>query len=147
VGGGSKDARGVTQLVVLDNEAIQALRDPAHPKHRHVIGHVQILVDRKRRAVEITIVAPTAIRVEAGWDRSAPSWALPNRLRITDAPLETQQANAAAAIRNRTGVSVGDAHAGAVIRSAVADRVTVVTSDPADMRLAAGDRAITVVVI
>src|ERR1035437_8510234 len=49
----------------------------------------------------------------------------------------------AAAIRSRTGVSVADAHLGAVIQSAPAGQITVVTSDPGDMRLVAGDRDIT----
>ena len=42
-------------------------------------------------------------------------------------------------------ISVADAHLGAVIQSATVDRITVVTSDPGDMRLAAGDKDITVV--
>jgi hypothetical protein len=76
----------MTRLVILDNEAVQALQDPAH-------------------------------------------------------------ASTAAAIRNQTGVSVADAHLGAVIQSAPADQVTVVTSEPGDMRLVAGDRKITVAAI
>jgi hypothetical protein len=90
---------------------------------------------------------PTAVRVEAGWDRTASAWAFPNRLRITDMPLDSLYANSAAAIRNRTGVSVADAHLGAAIHAALADRITVVTSDPDDMRLVAGDRQIIVVAI
>jgi len=98
-------------------------------------------------ASSIDLVVPTAVRVEAGWERTSPAWAFPNRLRIADVPLDTAHANAAAAIRDRTGVSLADAHVGAVIQSSRAARVTVVTSDPGDMRLAAGDRAITVVAI
>jgi hypothetical protein len=62
-------------------------------------------------------------------------------------PLDSVHANTAASIRNRTGVSVADAHLGAVIRSAPADRITVVTSDPDDMRLVAGHQPIIVVPI
>jgi hypothetical protein len=137
----------MSRLVVLDNEPVQALRDPAHRKHRQVVSQVQIVASRKRRAAAIYMVVPTAVRVEAGWERTSPAWALPNRLRITDIPLDSAHANAAAAIRNRTAVSVTDAHLGAVIRSAAAAQVTVVTSDPGDTRLVAGDRAITVVAI
>jgi len=75
------------------------------------------------------------------------AWAFPNRLRIGDVALDSTCANIAAAIRKRTGVSVADAHSGAVIHTAHADRISVVTSDPADMRAVAGDRAITVVAI
>jgi hypothetical protein len=137
----------MTRLVVLDNEAVQALQDPAHPKHRQVVSHAQVVASRKRRAVAIEVTVPTAVRVEAGWDRTSPAWAFPNRLRIADIPLASASASTAAAIRSRTGVSVADAHLGAVIQSAPAGPVTVVTSDPADMRLVAGDRSVDVAVI
>jgi hypothetical protein len=137
----------MTHLVVLDCEAIQALQDPSHPKHRRVVSHTQVVASRKRRAVAIQMMAPTAVRVEAGWDRTSPAWAFPNRLRITDSPLDTTNANTAAAIRDRTGVSVADSHLGAVIQSAPHNQITVVTSDPGDMRLVAGDKTITVATI
>ena len=135
----------MTHLVVLDCEAIQALRDPGHPKHRRVVSHAQVVASRKRRAVAIQMVVPTAVRVEAGWDRASPAWVFPNRLRIADSPLDTASANAAADIRDRTGVSVADSHLGTVIQSAPHSQITVVTSDPGDMRLVAGDKKITVV--
>jgi hypothetical protein len=72
---------------------------------RRVVSHAQVVASRKRRAVAIQMVVPTAVRVEAGWDRTAPAWAFPNRLRITDRPLDTASANTAAGIRDRTGVS------------------------------------------
>ncbi len=89
----------MSRLVLLDNEAVQALRDLSHPKHRKVISYVQVIADRKRRAEAINAAVPTAVRVEAGWDRTSPTWALPNRLRIADVPLDTQHANSAATIR------------------------------------------------
>jgi len=58
-----------------------------------------------------------------------------------------EQANTAASIREPTQASVADAHLGAVIRSSVAEQVTVVSSDPGDVRVVAGDRRITVVTI
>jgi hypothetical protein len=72
---------------------------------------------------------------------------VPSRLRIADIPLASAEASAAAAIRSRTGVSVADAHIGAVIQSARAGQVTVVTSGRGDMRLVAGDNNITVAAI
>jgi hypothetical protein len=137
----------VNRLVVLDNEAVNALADPAHSKHRRVVSYAQVVVSRKRRAAAIDVVVPTAVRVEAGWDRTAPSWAFLNGLRITDILLDTVGANVAAAIRQRSAVSVADAHLGAAIQTASADQITVLTSDPGDMRLVAGDRDITVVAI
>jgi hypothetical protein len=82
----------MTRLVMLDNEAMQALRDPAHPKHRHVVSHAQAVASRKRRAAAIEVVVPTAVRVEAGWDRTSPAWAFPNHLRIADVPLDAANA-------------------------------------------------------
>jgi hypothetical protein len=137
----------MTHLVILDCEAIQALRDPGHPKHCRVVSQAQVVAKRKRRAVAIQMVVPTAVRVEAGWDRTSPAWVLPNRLRIADNPLDTANANTAVAIHDRTGVSVADSHVGAVIQSAPHSQVTVVTSDPGDMRLVAGDKNVIVVAI
>jgi predicted nucleic acid-binding protein len=135
------------RLVVLDNEACQVLADAAHRKHRQVVSHVQMVANRKRRAAAIEVVVPSAVRVEAGWDRTSPAWVFPNRLRIADLPLDTAGASIAAAIRNQSGVSVADAHLGAVIQAAQADQITVVTSDPGDMRLVAGDRNIAIAAI
>ena len=137
----------MSRLVLLDNEAVQALVDPAHPKHRQVVSQAQVVASRKRRAMAIDLAVPTAVRVEAGWDRSSSVWAFPNRLRIADVPLDTAHANTAATIRNLTRVSVADAHMGAAIQASPADRITVVTSDPADMRLVAGDKDVTIVAI
>ena len=93
------------------------------------------------------MVIPTAVRVEAGWDRTSPAWVFPNRLRIADSPLDTASASTAASIRNETGVSVADSHLGAVIQSAHDDQITVVTTDPREMRLVAADTDITVAAI
>ena len=138
----------MSRLVVLDNEAVQALRHPAHAKHRRVVSLAQVVASGKRRAATVEVAVPTAVRVEAGWDRTSPAWVFPNRLRIADVPLAAARASTAAAIRHRTGVSVADTHLGAVIQSTSAGRqITVVTSGPGDMRLVAGDRDITVVAI
>ena len=137
----------MSSLVLLDNEAVQALGAVAHPKHRRVLSYVQVVTQRKRRAVQVNVATPTTVRVEAGWDRSAASWSFPNSLRIDDAVLDASQANSAASIRAGTGVSVADAHLGAVIRSTPVLQITVVTSDPSDARIVAGDRRITIVTI
>ena len=136
-----------SHLVLLDNEAVQALADPAHRKHPHVVSHAQVVASRKRRAVPITIAVPTAIRVEAGWNRNSPAWTFINRLRIADIPLDAPYADVAAGIRHAAQVSVADAHIGAVVQSAPADRISVISSDPADMRRITGDRNVIVVTI
>lgn len=137
----------MSRLVVLDNEPVQALADPAHPKHRQALSQLQVVASRKRRAMPISIAVPTAVRVEAGWDRTSPAWAFLNRLRILDVPLDATNASLAAGIGSRVSISVADAHVGAVVQASTADDITVVTSDPGDMRLAAGDRAVTIVPI
>jgi hypothetical protein len=137
----------MTRCVVLDNEAVQALQDQRHRKHRQVVSHVQVVADRKQRGLAVEIVVPTAVRVEAGWDRTSAEWAFPNRLRIGDRPLDSSAANSGATVRRRTGVSVADAHVGAVIHAGAADQVTVVTSDPNDIRAVAEGRHVTIVSI
>jgi len=76
----------MSRIVVLDNEAVQALQNPAHPKHRRVVSLAQVVASRKRRAATVEVAVPTAVRVEAGWDRTSPEWVFPNRLRIADVP-------------------------------------------------------------
>jgi hypothetical protein len=137
----------MSRVVVLDNEAVEALSDPHHAKHARVVSHLQVVTQRQRRAVPIRVITPTAVRVEAGWDRTAPRWAFANQLRISDDALDATRANVAAAIRNAAGVSVTDAHIGATIRSIVLDPVTVVTSDPDDILAVAGTTPVTVVSI
>jgi predicted nucleic acid-binding protein len=137
----------MTRLVVLDNEAVQALASPRHPKHKRALSYVEVVERRKRNAATISLLAPTSVRVEAGWDRSSAQWAFLNRLRIIDACLDSASANAAAAIRERVQVSVADAHIGATVQTAPDADITVVTSDPEDIRKVVGDRLVTVVVI
>ena len=138
----------MSHLVVLDNEAVQALSHPSHKKHVHVMSHVQVVVaDRKGRGLPVTVVVPTAVRVEAGWDRTMPEWAFLNRLLIGDITLDGWSANIAASICQVARVSVADAHIGAVFQAAAAAKVTVITSDPRDIRRVAGDREVNVVTI
>ncbi|HVA43366.1 MAG TPA: hypothetical protein VNF50_07790 [Acidimicrobiales bacterium] len=137
----------MSTLILFDNEAVQALGDPNHPKHRRVLSHVEVVAQRRRRAVPVTLAVPTTVRVEAGWDGMDRRWALANHLRITDEPLGPAQANVAAGIRSRTGVSVTDAHLGAVIRATSVTNITVLTSDTKDVRAVAGARAVKVIAV
>ena len=121
------------RTVLLDNEAVTALADPTHHKHRVVLAHLSGVVARRQKGAAARVVVATAVRVEAGWDRSAPGAAAINRYRVGDAPLDGTTANLAAGIVNRTGVSVADAHTGAVVRSLTGDDIVVLTSDPQDM--------------
>jgi hypothetical protein len=122
------------RTVVLDNEAVQALADPAHPKHRRVLAVVEAAAARNlRRAGTVALVVPTCVRVEAGWNRRDPGAAVINRLRIDDVALDTLAANEAAGIRASLRVSVIDAHLGAVL-GAMAGPHAVLTSDADDLQ-------------
>ena len=136
------------RTVLLDNEAVQALSSSTHPKHARVIAHVQVVAQRKRKAIPLDVLVPTAVRVEAGWDRRAPSAALINRLRIADAQLDTAIANVAAELVARHHVSVADAHIGATT-ARVADRgaVAIITSDPDDIGAVTDPVPVTIVTI
>lgn len=133
------------RAVVLDNEAVQALARHDHDKHQAVLAHLAGVVTRRRRGAGVVAVVPTAVRVEAGWDRSDPGAAAINRFRVLDVALDTDLANRAAGIVTRTGVSVADAHLGAVARTSTASDVVVLTSDPRDVGRACEPRNVTVV--
>jgi hypothetical protein len=137
----------VTQLVLLDCEAVQAIGDRTHRKHESVLARVKRVAVHKQRRELISVAVPAAVRVEAGWDRTSSRWAFANQLEIPEIALVGGQADAAAGIRARTKVSVADAHLGAAIQLADADRVTVITSDPRDIRAVAGDKRTDIIAI
>jgi len=120
--------------VVLDNEAIQGLLDPQHPKHRRVVALLTEANRRNlRRAGRVMVIVPTAVRVEAGWDRSDPAGANANRLaRPRDHALNTTAADRATQLRAEANVSVVDACVAEAAETAPRP-VVIVTSDAQDM--------------
>lgn len=120
------------RMIVLDNEAVQALADPRHPKHRTVVAHLAGGATRRRRGRNVEVIVPTTVRVEAGWDRSAPSAAAINRFPIGDHPLDSPAADVAAAINRASSTGVADAHLGATVRALGPAETVVLTSDPVD---------------
>ena len=125
-----KEAR----TVVLDNEAVQALVDATHRKHRRVLAAVEVTAARNlRRAGSVRLVVPTAVRVEAGWDRRARRSAAINRLKVDDRPLDRHAADAGAEVVSTLGVSVADAHLASVLTT-ISGPHAVLTSDTADVR-------------
>ncbi len=133
------------RTLVLDNEAVHALLDADHPKHRVVIAHFAGVVSRRRRGRTVTVVVPTAVRVEAGWDRSSPSSATANRFGVGDESLDAPSADQAARIRTAAQVSVADAHIGVVMQTLDADEIVVLTSDPGDMERVAAPKRVTAI--
>lgn len=133
------------RTILLDNEAVAVLADPLHRKHRHALAHLQAVIVRRRNAAPTRVIVPTAVRVEAHWDRTDPTTAGMNRFRILDAALDRPAADLAASIARRAGVSVADAHLGAVARSLIGDDLVVLTSDPRDMVKVSAPQRITAV--
>jgi hypothetical protein len=125
--------------LVLDNEAVQALGDVRHGKHRRALAFVEVVNQRHaRRRQPISVLIPVAVRVETGWDRTSPGAAGLNRIsRARDVSLDSHAANRAAQLRAAESVSVVDATV-AQAAEAAEGPVVVITSDRADMqRLAA----------
>jgi predicted nucleic acid-binding protein len=128
------------RTIVFDHEAAQALVDPRHRKHRIVTAHLAGVAVRRRRT-RVDAVVPTAVRVEAGWDRTS---AAAGRFRIRAAPLDARAADVAAKVVATTGVSVADTHVGAAAR-ATDGEVVVLTSDPGDIVRVAGPKSVVAV--
>jgi hypothetical protein len=126
-------------VVVLDNEAVQALGAVTHPKHRRVLSFIDEINRRnQRRRQRIRVVVPVAVRVEAGWDRTARDAALVNRLaQARDVVLDGSAADRAAQLRRAAAVSAVDATVGQAAEAAAAPAV-ILTSDAADMARLAG---------
>jgi hypothetical protein len=120
--------------VVLDNEAVQALAAVTHPKHRRVLAFIEAVNQRNQRRRSVTgILVPVAVRVEAGWDRTAHGSSLVNRLaRARDVVLDGHAADRASQLRAAAGVSVVDATVAQAAESAPSATV-ILTSDVADM--------------
>lgn len=123
------------RVLVLDNEAAQALADPDSPKHRTALQYVDALAVRKSRRVSSRIVLPTVVRVEAGIDRRAAGSAAFNRLQIRDVLVTGALADQAAALRVVVGGSAVDAcvAATAADESRAGAVVTVLTADLTDI--------------
>lgn len=138
--------RTAQRCLVLDNEAVQALQVPTHPKHRTVMAHLAAVVVRRGRGGPATTIVPTSVRVQAGWDRAASGAAAINRFRVSDHALDTATANLAARIgRADVALSVADAHIGAAVADLADHDVVVLTSDPAAITRACSPRSVTTV--
>jgi hypothetical protein len=121
--------------LVLDNEAVQALADVNHRKHRRALSFIEVVNQRSsRRSQPVSVVVPVAVRVEAAWDRTASAAAMLNRIsRARDVILDGPGANRAAELRAGANVSAVDATVGHVAETSVGP-VAILTSDPEDMR-------------
>ena len=124
----------MARTLILDNEAVQALLSAQHPKHRSAMAYLEVPALRNRRnAGSLSVIVPTTVRVEAGWDRSASRSDTANRLPIVDDALNTGSADRAAHLRDILGISPADAHIGAVAQ-AVQGAISILTSDVDGLR-------------
>lgn len=123
------------RTMILDNEAVQALLDPAHRKHRTVLAHLEVRSQRHRgRRMSLHVLVPVAVRVEAGWDRTAAAAADVNRISAAlDVDLRRTGADRAVQLRQGASVSVVDATVGQAAEAAPHPAV-ILTSDVDDMR-------------
>ena len=121
--------------VVLDSEAVDALADPHHPKHRDALAYLEVTNERRARNERIRVVVPTPVRVEGRWDRRAPSAANLNRIcGGRDHPLDTAAADRAAELsRSVPGASVVDVAVAQAAEVVEPEPTTIVTSDTGDL--------------
>jgi hypothetical protein len=104
------------KTVLLDAEAVSALSDSRNRKHRTVLAWAELGARRNRRQPGmITVVVPTSVRVESGWNRQDARASLINRLPIRDDALDPSGADRAAHINAALYVGVADAHIGVII--------------------------------
>jgi hypothetical protein len=118
---------------------VQALLDSTHRKHRTVLAHLEVRNQRHRgRRMNIRVLVPVAVRVEAGWDRTAPTAADINRISAAvDVDLRRVGADRAVRLRQAAEVSVVDATVGQAAESGTHPAV-ILTSDVDDMTRLAG---------
>lgn len=138
----------MTPIRVLDSEMVSALAQPGSNKHRKALSYVEADKGaRRRRSSGARWLVPTTVRVESGWDRSAPEAAIVNRLGIIDHPLAGAAADVAARLRTAHRVSPADAHVGAVIATQAGEDLTVFTSDVDDVAAVADGAPVRIIAI
>ena len=129
-----KDLLKPASIIVLDNEAIQALSNQSHPKHRRLLA----LIERYRQHLEqgsrVSLIVPTTVRVEAMINRQEPKASFVNRIVNQDHVLDSKYAYLAAELRNDFSfLSVADAHIAAI--AILSDtEVVIITSDVKNFR-------------
>ncbi len=120
------------RTILLDNAAIGALLNPAHPQHRRLMAIAEAQRHERSRKRNVSLGVPLAIRVEAKWDRTKPDAAAVNRLPLHDFPLTAKSTNVAARLREQLGVglSVPDAHLGATLHETEGPHLIYTSDEP-----------------
>lgn len=123
--------------LVLDNEAVQALADVNHDKHRVALEWAAAVRLRRAKGRRTVVVLAATALAEAGVDRRSPATAVLNRLVHRFEPL-ADDADDTAALVWAFRVSLTDAHV-AVVAGRQTGPTMILTSDVSDLtRLTAG---------
>lgn len=129
-------AAATAHAVLLDNEALQALSDLRHRKHRAALAVLAAIDVRTRaRAGTVAVLTTTATRIEAGTPASAADRAALGRLPLLDMELTSGRADRGTELRRATGCSVVDATLAQAAEELAGPRTSVVllTSDTSDL--------------
>lgn len=121
-------------VVVIDNEAVRALSDPADPKHADALAYLEVTNERRSRAERVRVVVPVAVRIEAGWDRRRPAAANLNRIcGPGDHPLDTAATDRATELALlEPAASIVDVTVAQAAEADQSDPATIITSDRDD---------------
>jgi hypothetical protein len=120
-------------VAVLDNEAVHALMDAKHKKHRDALALIEAVdLARTKRKQNVRVVVPPAVRIEAGCDRSAQGSSLFNRLAPADHDVTPKRTDRSVQLAAQARVSVVDACVGEAAETLAPS--VILTSDARDMK-------------
>lgn len=120
--------------MVLDNEALQALADLRHPKHRVMLEKIAAVKYESARGASVRVVTPTAVRVEALVSRQTAGTAALGRFNVQDIALDSTRADRCVALAAAATATAVDATVAEVAESEARTRqVSVYTSDVGDL--------------
>lgn len=120
--------------MVLDHEAVQALADRHHPKHRVLLEKLAAVRYESGRGASVRVVTTTAVRVEARVARRAAGSAALGSFRVQDVSLDPTRADRCVALSTAASATAVDATVAEAAEDEARLRlVSVYTSDVADL--------------
>ncbi len=119
--------------LVLDNEALQALADPRHSKHRVMLEKIAAVKYESGRGASVRVVTPTAVRVEARVSRRTAGTASLGRFNVQDIALDSTRTDRCVTLAAASATAVDATVAEAAESEARTRHVSVYTSDVGDL--------------
>ena len=120
--------------LVLDNEALKALADRHHAKHRVMLEKIAAAQYESRRGAGVRVVTPTAVRIEALVSRQAPENATLGRFNVQDITLDSTRADRCVALAAAATATAVDATVAEAAESEARTRlVSIYACDLADL--------------